>query len=248
MLLPLCVSAMPADSMAVDSAAPEVELKQFQREISHRSFIPKGQWIAGVSVSYSQSNQDNYQFLIIENLNGDTYSFKVSPMLLFAFRDDMAAGGRMAYSRSRTRLKSADVVLDPETGYDVDHLFSINHSYSMTGAFRMYLSLGDNTRFGLFNELQVEIGGGQSKIANGVGRDLTGTYERNFNFSAGLSPGIAVFLNNYSAIEVNVGVLGYNYTYTKSTTDQIYVARRHTRSANFKINLFSIMFGVSFYI
>lgn len=239
---------MPVDSVAVDSAVPKMELKQFQREISHRSFIPKGQWIAGVSVSYSQSNQDNYQFLIIEKLNGDTYSFKVSPMVLFAFRDDMAAGGRMAYSRSRTRLKSADLVLDPETGYNVDHLFSINHSYSMTGAFRMYLSLGDNTRFGLFNELQVEIGGGQSKIANGIGQDLTGTYERNFNFSVGLAPGVAVFLNNYSALEVNVGVLGYNYTSTKSTTDQIYVAHRHMRSANFKINLFSIMFGVAFYI
>ena len=59
---------------------------------------------------------------------------------------------------------------------------------------------------------------------------------------------MVVFLNNYSALEVNVGVLGYNYTNTKSTTDQIYIARRHSRSANFKINLFSIMFGVSFYI
>ncbi len=240
-----------ADSIGTDTAAtvaPKVELQQFRHEITHRSFIPKGQWITGVSVSYSQSDQDNYQFFIVENLNGDTYTFKVSPMLLFAFRDDMAAGGRFAYSRSRTRLKSADVVLDPETGYNVDHLFSISHSYAMTGAFRMYLSLGDNTRFGLFNELQLEIGGGQSKIANGMGRDLTGTYERHFDFSVGLAPGVVVFLNNYSAIEVNVGVLGYNYSSTKSTTDQIYVAHRHMRNANFKINLFSIMFGVAFYI
>lgn len=248
LLAPLRASGAPADSTVSETDSVGPVLKQFSREMTHRSFIPKGQWITGVSVSYSQSHQDNYQFLIVENLNGDTYSFKVSPMLLFAFRNDMAAGGRLAYSRSRTRLKNADVTLADDTGYNMDHLFSINHRYTATGAFRMYLSLGDNTRFGLFNEMQVEIGGGQSKIANGVGQNLSGTYERSFDFNVGLSPGVVVFLNNYSALEVNVGVLGYNYTYTRSVTDQVYVAHRHMRSANFKINLFSIMFGVAFYL
>lgn len=226
----------------------QAPLQQFHREITHRSFVPKGQWITGVSVTYSQSNQDNYNFLIIENLNGDSYTFKVSPMVLFAFKNDLAAGGRFAYSRTRTRLKSADVVLGSDTEYNIDHLFSISHKYTATGAFRMYLSLGDNTRFGMFNELQLELGGGQSKIANGMGQSLTGTYETHFDFSVGLAPGIVCFLNNYSALEVNVGVLGYNYTHTKSVSDQIYVAHRRSRNANFKINLFSIMFGVTFYL
>jgi hypothetical protein len=57
-----------------------------------------------------------------------------------------------------------------------------------------------------------------------------------------------MFLNNYSAVEVNVGVLGYSYTHTKSTTDQIYVANTKTKYANFNINLFSITFGVAFYL
>ena len=47
--------------------------EEFKRDIEQISFVPKGQWITGVSVSYTQSSQDNYQFLIIENLNGDTY-------------------------------------------------------------------------------------------------------------------------------------------------------------------------------
>ena len=68
----------------------------FKRGLEQHSFIPKGQWITGVSVSYTQSDQNNYQFFIIENLNGDTYSFKVSPMLMYAFKSNMAAGGRFA--------------------------------------------------------------------------------------------------------------------------------------------------------
>lgn len=220
----------------------------FKRGIEQISFIPKGQWITGVSVSYSQSDQRDYQFLIIENINGDTYSFKVSPMLMYSFKDNLAAGGRFAYTRSRTRLSSADVVLADDTEYNIDNLYSISQNFSATTAFRNYISLGNNRRFGLFNEVQIEIGGGQSKICSGSGNDLTGTYSKNFNLNVGLAPGMVMFLNNYSAIEVNVGVLGFNYRSSKATTDQIHVAHTDSKTANFRINLFSIMFGVAFYL
>ena len=231
-------------SIGMMASAQEV----FRRGLEQITFVPKGQWITGVSVSYSQSDQDKYQFLVIEDLSGDTYTFKVSPMLMFVFKDNLAAGGRLAYSRQRTRLNSADIVLGSDTEYNIDNLYSISHNFSGMLALRNYISLGHSTRFGLFNEVQLQFGGGQSKLCNGSGRDFTGTYERSFNMSVGLAPGLAVFLNNYSALEVNVGVLGFNYSQTKSTTDQIYVAHRDTKSANFKINLFSITFGVAFYL
>lgn len=222
--------------------------KEFSRDLKQITFVPKGQWITGVSVSYSQSDQNNYQFLIVENLSGDTYAFKVSPMLMFAFQDNLAAGGRFAYERQRTRLDNVSFVLDSETDYTVDNLYSISHNFSGTMAMRYYISLGTSTRFGLFNEVQLQLGGGESKLCSGTGVDFTGTFQRNFNLNVGLSPGMTVFLNNYSAIEVNVGVLGFNYMHTKATTDRIYVANMNTKSANFKINLFSITFGVVFYI
>ena len=245
-ILALCLLSALIMSLSPTTSAEEIEV--FKRNLEQISFVPKGQWITGVSVSYSQSDQNKYQFLIIENLSGDTYTFKISPMVMFAFKDNLAAGGRFAYSRQRTRPNSADVVLDSETNYNVDNLYSISHNFSGTLAFRNYISLGHSTRFGLFNEVQMVFGGGQSKLTNGTGVDFTGTYERTFNFGIGLSPGLAVFLNNYSALEVNVGVLGFNYNSAKATTDRIYVAHRDMKSANFKINLFSITFGVSFYL
>ncbi|MDE6130046.1 MAG: hypothetical protein K2F74_00510 [Muribaculaceae bacterium] len=229
--------------------APGVQAQEeFRRDLEQVAFVPKGQWIAGVSVSYSQSSQDNYQFLVFENLSGDTYTFKVSPMVMFAFKENLAAGGRFAYSRQRTKLDAARVVLDSETDYKVENLYSISHNYYGTAAFRNYISLGRSTRFGLFNEVQLQMGGGESKLCNGSGLDFTGTFERSFSLDVGLAPGMAVFLSNYSALEVNVGVLGFSYQHTKATTDRIYVAERDHKSANFKINLFSITFGVSFYI
>ena len=231
--------------MSVFGLSAQVE---FKRGLEQISFIPKGQWITGVSVSFSQSNQKNYQFLIVESINGDTYTFKVSPMLLYCFQDNLAAGGKFAYTRSRTRLDNATVVIDSETDYNVENLYSISQNYSAMAVFRNYISFGRSRRFGLFNEVQLQIGGGDSKIATGRGKDLTGTFERSWDVNVGLAPGLIMFLNNYSAIEVNVGVLGFSYNHTKAVTDQIYDASRYGKSARFKINLFSITFGVAFYL
>lgn len=222
--------------------------EKFVRGLEQYSFIPRGQWITGVSVSYSQSNSSNYQFLVIEGLNSDSYTFKVSPMVMYCFKDNLAAGGRMAYKRTLMRVDKAKFVLASDTDYSIDNLYSLSHSYSGMAAFRNYISFGDNKRFGLFNEVQLQLGGSQSKLCNGSGDDLTGTYERSFDLDIGLAPGMIMFLNNYSAIEVNVGVLGFSYTSTKSTTDQIYVAHRNYQTANFQVNLFSITFGVAFYL
>lgn len=244
LLRSLLLTALTLLATAIQTSAQE----PFRRGLEQVSFVPKGQWITGVSVSYSQSHQDNYQFLIIENLTGDTYTFKVSPMLMFAFNNNLAAGGRFAYTRSKTKLDKASVVLGSDTSYDVDHLYSISQEYFGTAAFRNYISIGKSQRFGFFNEVQLQLGGGQSKIVSGTGDDLTGTYETNFKLDVGLTPGIIVFLNNYSAMEVSIGVLGFSYTKTNSKTDQIYVASRDSKSANFRINLFSVSFGVAFYL
>lgn len=236
------------DSVAVPTETPTQQLEEFSREIESVVFVPKGQWITGVSVSYTQSNQNKYQFLILEGISGDTYSVKVSPMLMFAFGNDIAAGGRFSYERSLVKLEEADIVLDSETDYDFDHLYRLSHNYYGSVMMRNYFSIGHSKRFGFFNELQLRLGGGQSKLTTGVGTTLSGTYERNFSVNVGLTPGLCVFLNNYSALEVNIGVLGFKYTATKATKDQIYVSRRNSKSANFRINLFSIQFGVAFYL
>lgn len=222
--------------------------EEFKHEVESTVFVPKGQWVGGLSVSYSQSTQNNYQFLVLEHLKGDTYTFKVSPMACYIFKNDMGAGARFAYTRSLTKLESADVVLDSETQVNMENLYRLSHNYYVTGIFRNYMALNSSKRFGFFNELQLQLGGGQSKLMQGKGTAISGNYERNFNFEVGIAPGLAIFLNNYSAVEVQVGVLGFSLTDTKTITDRIYVARRKAMSANFYINLFSINFGVAFYL
>lgn len=222
--------------------------QEFKRDLEQVTFIPKGQWITGVSVNYAHSDQDNYDFFILENLSGDAYQFKVSPMLLYSFKDNMAAGGKLSFARTRAHIDKGSLKLDSETHYDADNLFQVSNQYSATAVFRNYFSFGRGKRFGMFNEVQLELGGGQSKLTDGRGDNVSGTFEENFSMNIGLTPGLIMFLNNYSAIEVSIGVLGFGYTHTSSTTDQIYKSHRNSKHANFKINLFSVAFGVAFYL
>ena len=222
--------------------------EDFKREIESVVFVPKGQFVAGISVSYDQSNQNKYQFLVFEGISGDTYSFKVSPMVCYIVKDDLGVGGKFAYSRSLTKLESADIVLGADNEFNVENLYQLSHNYSAMAIMRNYFSIGWSKRFGFFNEVQLQLGGGQSKLMKGKHEELTGSYERNFSLNVGIAPGLCVFLNNYSALEVNVGVLGFKYTDTKQVSDRIYVSKRNSKSANFRINLFSISFGVAFYL
>ena len=54
--------------LAVLLPAGVMAQEHFKRDIEQISFIPKGQWITGVSVGYSHSDQNNYQFFIFENV------------------------------------------------------------------------------------------------------------------------------------------------------------------------------------
>lgn len=224
------------------------QAQEFKRNIESRVFVPKGQWIVGSSVSYSEHNEQNYQFLAVDGFNSDGYTFKVSPMLCYAFKDNVAAGGRFSYGRTLTKLDNVTLNLDEDTKFDINDLYQLKHSYGAIGILRNYINLGTSKRFALFAETRLEFGGSQSKVVTKNGDSLTGTYTKTTDFGLGVAPGIVAFINNYTAVEVSVGVLGLNFSKVKQTTDQVYIGERSSGSANFKINLFSIGLGIAFYI
>ena len=98
------------------------------------------------------------------------------------------------------------------------------------------------------DEMQLSYGYGQSKLVDSSGASVTGTFETTNEFGIGCAPGLVAFINNSIAAEVNIGVLGFNYTHTKQVTDQVYVGYRKASQMNFKINIFSIALGIAFYL
>ena len=223
-------------------------LRRQSRGISNlkTEFVPKGQWVFGGTVSYSTHTNNNYSFLIIEDINSNGYKVNVSPMLGYAYAKNSLVGIRFGYSRGLTELDNASLSI---TSLDNSFFYSLKHSYNVEALWRKYIPLGrDNKRFALFAEVGLAMGGSQKKLASGSMDSISGTYETSFDVALGVNPGIAAFLTNNMAIEVNVGVLGFNYSNTRQITNQVVSGSMSASQMNFKVNIFSIGLGASFYL
>jgi len=182
-------------------------------------------------------------------VNGIYRSFKVSPLIGYSIIPNSIVGVRFAYSRSFMNIDNARVNLgegDSALNFGVDYYYALKHSYDIIAIWRQYIPLGRNKRFALFTEFQLSLGGSQSKFAEGS--PIRGTYSKSFNISGGVNPGIVAFLTNNMAVEINVGVLGINYSSTQQVHNQVTVGNTSSSMMNFSINIFSIGVGVAFYL
>ncbi len=212
-------------------------------------FIPHGVWGVGGSVAYSTHTNDNYKILLVDGVNSDGYSFQVSPMCTYSYANNQSAGARFVYKRSLLKIDNASLSFgDEESGVDLKlkDFYSLSHSYEVQAIMRQYIPIGENKRFALFNELQLGVGGSQSKFA--YDSPVKGTYSASQDYSLGLAPGIMAFASNRVVVEVSVGVLGLSYKKTKQVHNQVTVGELENRNLNFKVNLLSIGFGIGFYI
>ena len=46
-------------------------IKRIDRDVQSRVFIPKGTWMAGGTVSYSEHDESNLNFLVIKDVAGN---------------------------------------------------------------------------------------------------------------------------------------------------------------------------------
>ena len=89
---------------------------------------------------------------------------------------------------------------------------------------------------------------GQGKDTSGKGNDMTGSYQTTHNLQIGIAPGLAAFVTNFAAVEVSVGVMGFDFKWIQQTRNQVETGHYNKSSGNFKIDLFSINIGMTFYL
>lgn len=221
---------------------------RIDREITKMTFIPKGTWMTGGTASYSEHDEDNLNFLVLKDVKALGYTFSISPYVGYFFKDNVAAGMRFAYNRTYLDMDNFELNLGEDFNINLNNLYWLEHKYEVSGFLRTYMPIGKSKIFGLFNELRLTYGYGEGKNSTGSGTEYDGTYERSHNFLIGLAPGLTAFITDWSAVEVSVGVMGYNFKWVNQTTNQIETGKKRTSSGDFKINLFSINIGMTFYL
>ena len=222
-------------------------IERIDRDVQKAVFIPKGTWMVGGSVSYSEHDESNLNFLIMKDVEGKGYNFSVSPYLGYFFRDNIAAGFRFTYNRDYLDLGNMDINLGDIT-IAFDDLYYLEHKYEATGFLRTYIPIGRSKIFGLFNEARITYGYGKGKNSTGSGTTYDGTFQTVQNLQIGFAPGLTAFITNWSAVEVSVGVMGFDFKWIDQQSNQVEEGSMRTSSGNFKINLFSINIGMTFYI
>lgn len=222
--------------------------QRIDREIMKTTFIPKGQWMAGGTVSYTEHDEDNLNFLVLKDVQGLGYTFNVSPYAGYFFRDNVAAGMRFSYNRTYLDMDNFELNLGEDFNINLKDLYWLEHKYEVGGFLRTYMPIGKSKIFGLFNEVRLTYGYATGKNSTGSGTEYDGTFERTHSLQIGIAPGMAAFVTDWSAVEVSVGVMGYNFKWVNQKTNQIETGKRRTSSGNFKINLFAINIGMTFYL
>lgn len=233
-------------------------VEPFDRGISRGKsvFIPKGTVGAGVSFSYNNYSIGNSAsdagyamlFSLLQDIHGNMMSFGIAPYASYFIADNLSVGARFDYDRSILGLGNANVSLGDAMTFSLNNFNYFKQSYTGAITLRNYMPIADSKRFAMFTELRATGGYAQSETYKIDEGDKFGTYQDIYQFELGLVPGITAFVTNEVAVEISVGLLGFNYQKVVQVTNQVEHSEMESSGANFKINLFSLNFGMSFYI
>ena len=211
-------------------------------------FCAEGTVVFRRYLSYSEMSQENYKLLVLKDWNGNGYQLAIKPFFGYMVKDDLGVGATFAYERSLFKVDNLNINLNEDLAFQIADYYILEHVYTASAFMRLFMNIEESKRFGLFNDVKLMFGGGQGKYINGKGDLLEGTYQTIFKTGLIYSPGIAVFINDYAAVEASIGVLGIQMKQVNQKTNGVHTGSFKNSSANFKIDLFSIGLGFSIYL
>ncbi len=260
----LAVSAYGRPSVSEDTSLLTVahkekaEVEPFDRGIgrSRSVFIPKGTLGAGVSFSYNNYSIGNgaadsgysMLFSLLGDIHGNLLSFGISPYVAYFINDNLSVGVRFDYDRSSMGLGNLNLSMGDALSLEISDFNYFKHSYTGAVTLRNYIPFANSRRFAMFTEVRAMGGYGQAESYRKEDGEKFGTYQDIYKFELGLVPGLCAFITNEVALEVSVGLLGFNYQKVVQNTNRVEFSELEKSGANFKLNLLSIGFGLSFYI
>ena len=228
-----------------------VQRGMIRRDATKALFIPKGQWMLGGQVGWNQWNNDNLSYVLLNTLDIQGHSFSAGPYLGYFFAKNMAVGYRFSYKRNYLNMGEVGLGLGDGLSFSLSDFYYLQHSYKNSLFLRSYIPIGESKIFGLFGELQLNYTFSEGKNTMGKDDQLTGVYDNNHALGLGLGGGLVVFLTDFAAAEVMLNVGGYNFKWGYQSIkdlDAIDKGSLNSSGANFKMDLFSIKFGLTFYL
>ncbi len=232
------------------SAVFTAQAQRYDRGYSNtpqKVFAPRGGFMIGGTAKATWHKADNYNFLIIDGIDADGYSISLSPTFLYMPWDNIGVGARIGYDRTSLNLESANLSVS-EISMGLDDYSYLTQSIEAAAIFRPYIPLGNSGRFSLFAQVELGMSGGRIRNSAYINPAIKGTYTEKYKFFVGVNPGITAFITNHFAMEVSVGVLGFDYRWSSQVHNQVGYGNSSFSNASFMLNLATIGVSLAYYL
>ena len=217
--------------------------KRMERGIVKSLFIPAKTWQTGISFSHYEENNDDYDFLIIENWKGKAYSLRISPFFCWYFKNNQGVGGRFTYKNTHFNIRELSISIEDDMSFTLDNAYITNQMYQCAAFVRNYVGL--HSRIGVFNETHLTYGYGNGKLSVGNTEVPNRTSQTTHEIQLGIRPGICGFVTNSVMFEFSFEVGGLRYRKISQIINDETKGTRTTGIANFRLNLLSLNLGLA---
>ena len=240
--------------MAVDEPDTIVERRGFNRKKYKRGlrnylFIPKKQWIMGLTLSHGEfDSKDNNLLIFVKDFNFKGNITTLNPFLGYFIKDNECIGIKLGYSHLSANLDNLSIDIDEDMQFNLSDMRYLGETFSASIFHRAYIGIDRNKRFGFFNETELAFSSGSNRFVRGSDENLRNTKTTTSEIKLGLNPGFCVFIMNNISTSVSFGVAGLRYGTIKQTTNNVETGSRRSSGADFKLNLFNINIGMCLHI
>jgi hypothetical protein len=219
---------------------------RFDRGIENFRFIPKKSWIGGITASYVNLDIDDNQLLysLLKDVDLSGRLVTVNPFIGYAIRDNIVMGVKFGYTHGRGEIGNLAVNYD-DLDISIKDMLYLYDSYSVALFHRSYVGIDRGKRFGVFSETTLSYSTGTSSFQREEESGVKRTDTNMNQVRLGLNPGLTVFIMENVSAEVSFGIVGFKYGWESQRNNEGETGKRHTSSADFKINLLNINIGIT---
>lgn len=202
----------------------------------------KGTIYMGLSMSLEDRSQENTENIFERVIDGNRFNYNFLIKTGYFINDYAMVGLNASVFENKftgTLLKDADTVQS----------YSIKRGFSITPNYRTTIPLSQSDRFSFFTMAGLTFG--KSSLLKREIKNLDEiqkSFSDNYNFRIGLSPGATFFVLQNFAIEVQLDVIGYELNIEEKTKNEGIKSRDIRHNIDFRMNLLSVKFGLSYYL
>ena len=221
-------------------------LGRFDRGLFNYLFIPKGIWQIGLTASYGEFSTSDLEILdLVSDIDFGGKIFSVKPYFSYFLKSNISVGLRLGYTRGQANIGSFKVDIDEDMSFHLHDIMYKSNSYSAAVTFAQYLGITRKGRFGVFNEVELALSGGNSDFHRPFNGEMRETHTTTFQAALNFSPGLCVYVIDQLSFNVSLGVFGLNIKNEKQKVNGEDLGTRTTSGANFRFNIFNINFGIA---